>query len=137
MPKNKGKGGKGHKKGNGGNDEMRRELVFKSSEQEYATVTKMLGGMNVEVRDVNGKKLIGRIRGAFKKRTWIVVGDLVLLGLRDFEDDKADVIYKYTNDEAKMLHSYGEIPSADLNTEKVETDELQFELQDEFDVDNI
>ena len=34
----------------------------------------------------------------------------MLLGLRDFQDTKADVILKYTADEARMLKSYGEIP---------------------------
>ena len=37
-------------------------------------------------------------------------GDIVLIGLRDFQDDKADVIMKYTADEARQLKAYGEIP---------------------------
>ena len=41
---------------------------------------------------------------------WIGVGDIVLIGLRDFQDDKADVIMKYTADEARQLKAYGEIP---------------------------
>ena len=32
---------------------------------------------------------------------WINQGDIVLLSLRDFQDDKADVIVKYTSDEAR------------------------------------
>lgn len=32
---------------------------------------------------------------------WINQGDIVLLSLRDFQDDKADVIVKYTADEAR------------------------------------
>lgn len=41
---------------------------------------------------------------------WIGVGDIVLIGLRDFQDDKADIIMKYTADEARLLKAYGEIP---------------------------
>ena len=41
---------------------------------------------------------------------WIGVGDIVLIGLRDFQDDKADIIMKYTPDEARQLKAYGEIP---------------------------
>ena len=33
-----------------------------------------------------------------------------MIGLRDFQDDKADVIMKYTADEARQLKAYGEIP---------------------------
>lgn len=43
MPKAKGKGGKNRKKGKGGDDTDKRELVFKEDGQEYATVVKMLG----------------------------------------------------------------------------------------------
>jgi len=42
-------------------------------------------------------------------QVWINQGDIVLLSLRDFQDDKADVIVKYTADEARncafSLHS--------------------------------
>jgi initiation factor 1A len=34
-------------------------------------------------------------------QVWINQGDIVLLSLRDFQDDKADVIVKYTADEAR------------------------------------
>lgn len=34
----------------------------------------------------------------------------MLLSLRDFQDDKADVIQKYSSDEARNLKAYGELP---------------------------
>jgi hypothetical protein len=34
-------------------------------------------------------------------QVWINQGDIVLLSLRDFQDDKADVIVKYSADEAR------------------------------------
>lgn len=43
-------------------------------------------------------------------QVWINQGDIVLISLRDFQDDKADVIVKYTSDEARNLKSYGELP---------------------------
>ena len=39
-------------------------------------------------------------------------GDIILLGLRDYQDKKADVILKYNADEARNLKSYGEIPDS-------------------------
>ena len=49
-----------------------------------------------------------------KKRVWIHVGDIVLLGMReDFsEDGKADVMLKYFDYEARDLQEeYGELPT--------------------------
>jgi hypothetical protein len=45
-----------------------------------------------------------------KNRVWINSGDIVLIGLRDFGDDKADVIMKYYDEEAKELKELGELP---------------------------
>ena len=50
------------------------------------------------------------IRGSMKNRVWINSGDIVLIGLRDFGDDKADIILKYFDEEAKELKELGEIP---------------------------
>lgn len=44
-------------------------------------------------------------------QVWIVAGDIILLSLRDFQDDRADVIHKYTADEARNLKTYGELKS--------------------------
>jgi translation initiation factor 1A len=86
------------------------------------------------------------IRGSLKNRVWINNGDIVLLGLRDFaSDDKADVILKYYDEEAKELKELGEIP------EHVKINEGEFDLdgdddgfgaeegkeEDELDIDNI
>lgn len=43
-------------------------------------------------------------------QVWINQGDIILLSLRDFQDDKADVIQKYSADEARKLKQYGELP---------------------------
>jgi hypothetical protein len=41
---------------------------------------------------------------------WINQGDIILIGLRDYEKDKGDIILKYNSDEARNLKSYGELP---------------------------
>jgi len=35
-----------------------------------------------------------------------------LVGLRDYQDGKADVILKYSPDEARNLKAYGELPES-------------------------
>lgn len=53
-------------------------------------------------------------------QVWITVGDIILLSLREFQDDKADVIHRYTPDEARNLKTYGELKSDFQITEGAE-----------------
>jgi len=110
MPKNKGKGGKNRRRGKNENESDKRELVFKEDGQEYAQVIKMLGNGRLEATCFDGEKRLCHIRGKMRKKVWINQGDIILLSLRDFQDDKADVIQKYTTDEARNLKAYGELP---------------------------
>lgn len=41
-----------------------------------------------------------------------VTGDVVLVGLRDYQDAKGDVILKYSADEARQLKQQGELPDS-------------------------
>jgi translation initiation factor 1A len=106
MPKRGGRGGgRGRQKG-----ALKRELVFKTDgETEYAQVTKMLGNSRVETLCIaDGRSRQCKIRGSL--RVWIQAGDIVLISLRDFQDTKADVIWKYTADEARKLKRSGALP---------------------------
>lgn len=104
-----GKGGKNRRRGKNEND-SKRELVYKEDGQEYAQVTKMLGNGRLEAYCFDGVNRLCHIRGKLRKRVWIQQGDIVLIGLREFQDQKADVILKYDNEEARSLKAYGELP---------------------------
>lgn len=45
-----------------------------------------------------------------KKKVWVNSGDIVLISLREFQDEKGDVILKYTPDEARELKLKKELP---------------------------
>jgi len=110
MPKNKGKGGKNRKRGKNVNvDEEKRELVLKEEGQEYAQVLRMLGNGRLEAQCFDGKTRLCHIRGNMRKKVWVTPGDIVLIGLREFQDAKADVILKYTSDEARRLKQAGQL----------------------------
>jgi len=121
MPKNKGKGGKNRRRGKNTNEEEKRELILKEAGQEYAQVIRMLGNGRLEGHCFDGKTRLCHIRGKMRKKVWISPGDIILLGLRDFQDDKADVILKYTSDEARKLKAQGELPD---NTQINTTDKI-------------
>ncbi|RYP08849.1 hypothetical protein DL764_001646 [Monosporascus ibericus] len=110
MPKNKGKGGKNRRRGKNEADNEKRELTFKEEGQEYAQVVKMLGNGRLEAMCFDGEKRLAHIRGKLRKKVWINQGDIILLSLRDYQDEKGDVILKYTADEARSLKAYGELP---------------------------
>lgn len=110
MPKNKGKGGKNRRRGKNENDNEKRELTFKEEGQEYAQVLKMLGNGRLEAMCFDGVKRLGLIRGKLRKKIWINNGDIILVSLREYQDEKGDVILKYNADEARSLKAYGELP---------------------------
>ena len=110
MPKNKGKGGKTRRRGKNESIQIKRELVLKEEGQEYAQVLRMLGNGRLEAYCFDGQKRLAHIRGKMQKKVWMGVGDVILVSLRDYQDDKADVIYKYNSDEARLLKVKGELP---------------------------
>jgi translation initiation factor 1A len=76
----------------------------------------MLGNGRLESMCFDGVKRLAHIRGKLRKKVWINQGDIILLSLRDYQDEKGDVILKYTADEARSLKAYGELPeSAKIN----------------------
>ncbi len=77
---------------------------------EYAQVIKMLGNGRLEALCFDGEKRLAHIRGKLRKKVWINQGDIILLSLRDYQDEKGDVILKYSADEARSLKAYGELP---------------------------
>lgn len=85
-------------------------MITKDEGQEYATVTKLLGNGRVETQCFDDIKRMAHIRGKLRKKVWMGPGDIVLVSLRDFQDDQCDIIMKYNVDEARQLKSMGELP---------------------------
>ena len=124
MPKNQGKGGKKKRRGKSDANFVTRELIKKDSDdQEYAQVVKLLGNARLEAKcfkkkdgEFSSKTRICLIRGKMRKRVWIATNDLILVSLRDFDDDKGDVIHKYEENEIKKLIKQGQLPNIIFNS---------------------
>merc|ERR1712083_42475 len=133
MPKNK-LGGNKAKRAKGGQPE-KRELIFKEDGQEYGQVQRMLGNGRCEVTCFDGTKRLCHIRGKMRKKVWVCQGDIVLVSLRDFQDEKGDIITKYTPEEARNLKTYGELPDnvrineTDLGDGDLSDDGVQFDAE--------
>jgi len=106
------------------------ELVYKDDGQEYAKILRLLGGPNLELMCEDGIKRMGIIRGNMRNKIWLSIGDYVLVSLREFQDEKCDVLLKYGLDNVRALRLYGEI--------KIETTNTEIKQEDEpFDFDDI
>lgn len=110
------KGGKHARRGKKATADTVREtaLITKDKDQDYMRVTGMLGDCRIKGVNSAQEEIICIIRGKFRKRVWINNGDIVLVGLRAFQDDRADVIHKYSPNEAKQLVNLNEIPRSML-----------------------
>lgn len=107
MPKNKKRGKNNKTKRNV--ETKRRDLVFKAFGEEYAAVEKKLGDRRMVMTLPSGQEIMGIIPGRFRKRCWFDVGDLTLISYREYQTNKADVIYKYNSEEKLQLQHLGEI----------------------------
>ena len=115
-------------------EEVIRPLPLKTEGQEYAQVTKALGDCRVMAKCFDGKERICHIRGSMMNKVRVFVDDIILIGIRDFQDNKADVILKYSADECKRLKKMGELPS---NLQQSQQSEEPAKSDDAFEFDSI
>ena len=107
MPKNKIGGNKSKKQKNTVQNENSNYPLADNPELLYGIVLKKMGGKNLNVKCSDGKERIGRISGSMWKRSFMQVGDFVLISKRDFSttDNKCDILYKYQQHHANTIIS--------------------------------
>lgn len=117
-------GGKKHKRAKNNNTDFKRPLQKKEDNECYAKVVNVLGGCRLtcqcylqdpKTKETYMKEMIGVIRGNMRKRVWITKDDVILASLRGFQDDKCDVIWKFTPEEVRELQEEKELPSILVN----------------------
>ncbi len=86
---------------------IRVRIPQKGKREVLGIVEKMLGGRRVAVQCVDGIERMARIPGRLKRRQWINVGDIVIIVPWDFQDEKADLIHKYTRPQVEWLRKKG------------------------------
>jgi translation initiation factor 1A (aeIF-1A) len=87
----------------------RNDLRMPNDDEMFAVVTDMLGGGRVRLRCNDGKERMGRIPGRMRFRTWIDEDDIVLIEPWDWQDEKADVEWRYESQDADQLRREGHI----------------------------
>lgn len=77
------------------NESNLKELVLPESGELLGRVVKLLGGDHLLVVCTDGKTRVCRIRGKMKRRMWIRDSDTVLVAPWDFDNNKADIVWRY------------------------------------------
>ncbi|ELY64618.1 translation initiation factor eIF-1A [Natronococcus jeotgali] len=90
-------------------DGGRNNLRMPEDDEVFATVTNMLGANRVKVQCADGTERTARIPGKMQKRIWIREDDVVLVDPWDWQDEKADITWRYEKSEADQLRREGHI----------------------------
>ena len=90
-----------------------REVPKPAEGEVICVVKKLLGAEHVQVICLDGKERLGRIPGKLRKKMWVKEGDVVLAAPWDFQPNKCDIIYKYSESEIKRLEQE-QVVSADV-----------------------
>jgi len=89
------------------NEAHLKELVLPEQGEILGRVVKISGGNQVIVACVDGQTRLCRIRGKMKRRMWIRERDVVLVSPWDFDNKRADIIWRYIKDHADWLENNG------------------------------
>lgn len=79
----------------------------KQDHEIFGYVESLLGSNRIRVRCLDGQIRMARIPGKMKKRIWIREGDVVIVVPWDFQNEKADVVWRYTGPQVDWLERKG------------------------------
>ncbi len=82
-------------------------LPHSQDREMFGHVENLLGANRLKVRCIDGKVRMARIPGKMKKRIWIREGDLVIIVPWEIQDEKADVVWRYTAPQVDWLERKG------------------------------
>jgi translation initiation factor 1A len=98
--------------GPGDSGPVRFRLPRKAENEIFGIADQLLGASRIKIMCADGKSRMGRIPGKLKKRMWIRVGDLVIVRPWKFQDDKSDIVWRYTKTQANYLSRRKIIPDS-------------------------
>jgi len=70
-------------------------------------IEQRLGAARMAVKCLDGKSRVCRIPGRLKRALWLREGDVVLVQPWEFQQDKGDIIFKYSLSEIEWLKRKG------------------------------
>ena len=93
-------------------EEFTRIRLPKKSENEIlGIVESLLGANKLRVRCMDGVVRLVRIPGKMKKRMWVHEGDVIIIIPWSFQNEKADMVWKYSSPQVNWLERKGFLKS--------------------------
>ena len=86
-----------------GDEIIRVKLPQKRNREIFGIAELMMGANHIRVRCYDGVTRMGRIKGKIKKKVWIREGDILIVIPWNFQDEKCDIIYRYTCPQVEWL----------------------------------
>jgi len=83
------------------------DLRLPDDDEVLGIVESMLGANRLRVRCMDAETRTARIPGRMKKRVWINEDDVVIVEPWDWQDEKADVKWRYDSQQADQLRREG------------------------------
>jgi len=90
---------------------IRLRLPKKHNNEMFAISDRLLGASRMNVICADGKSRMARIPGRMKRRARVRAGDLLIIQPWDIQNEKADIIYRYTRTQSIILSKRRLIPS--------------------------
>jgi len=94
----------------GGRDKIRVPLPNRKVNEMFAIADQILGGRRVRAVCEDGDSRLARIPGKMRRRQWVREGDLIVVQPWDFQDEKANVVMRYTKTQSLYLSRKGVLP---------------------------
>ena len=100
--------------------------------QEYGYVEKLFGNCHFKVISIENEERVASLSGIMRKRCRVREQDLVLMEpMGDGESTKYQIIFRYTQDQKKILEKEGRLKK--VETEKPEVEDSMFMFEGEQD----
>ncbi len=94
-----------------GSTRIRVPLPNRKVNEMFAIADQMLGGRRVRAICEDGEVRISRIPGKMRRRQWVREEDLIVVQPWEYQDDRANVITRYSKTQAMYLSRKGQLPS--------------------------
>ena len=91
-------------------EQIRLRLPRNREKEMFAIAEQLMGGSRMNVICADGKARMARIPGRMKRRARVRAGDLLIVKPWDIQNEKADVVWRYTRTQSKILSRRNLLP---------------------------
>ena len=95
-----------------GEEYVRLPLPRRNNKEMFAVAERLMGGSRINVICEDGKGRLARIPGKMKRKARVRAGDLLIIKPWDIQNEKADIVFRYSRTQAISLSKRHLLPEA-------------------------